>query len=281
MSRVKDTSNNTLATYKWLADGRKASAVNGDNTFGLEYLGSLVYKKNGGTLELESTAFGGGRINKASNDYEVNYFLTDHLGSTRAVFNAASGEVAERNNYHSFGQRWDTGGSAITPNRYRFSGKEEQGVFGLPYSDFGVRMYDPATGRWIVVDPLARKYYRISPYAYVGNNPIRRIDPDGRTWVDLIGNPMWENGNFTNYATPAFKRGTAAMRATETGREAFENVANMSANIGYIISPGTKYKTENEVTTLVKGSFVPGEGQSVNENGGVDGTIIIYEGSVG
>jgi hypothetical protein len=29
------------------------------------------------------------------------------------------------------------------------------------------------------VDPLAEKYYSISPYAYCANNPINRIDPDG------------------------------------------------------------------------------------------------------
>ena len=29
------------------------------------------------------------------------------------------------------------------------------------------------------MDPLAEKYYSISPYAYCGGNPVNRIDPDG------------------------------------------------------------------------------------------------------
>ena len=58
--------------------------------------------------------------------------------------------------------------STSSPNRWLFSGKEDQSFLGagIPLLDFGARMYNPAIARWTAADPLSEKYYGISPYVY-------------------------------------------------------------------------------------------------------------------
>ena len=116
------------ADYTYLADGQKITAVNANNS-GYEYLGSFVYTRNNNVISLESASFNGGRIEKASNGFEINYFITDQLGSTRAVVNQ---------------------NMVTSSNRYTNNGKDDQNFFVLKYLDYGARMYDPSIGRWNV-----------------------------------------------------------------------------------------------------------------------------------
>jgi RHS repeat-associated protein len=53
-------------------------------------------------------------------------------------------------------------------------------MHGFDSYDFGARGYYPTIGNFKSVDPLCEKYYRISPYAYCLNNPVKYVDPDGR-----------------------------------------------------------------------------------------------------
>ena len=125
------------------------------------------------------SVFSYGRIVKKDGAVQPEYHVNDYLCSVRVVTDA-DGEVLERNDYSGFGKRLAS--SAGSANRYRFSGKEEQGFAGVPWQDFGARMYDPDLARWTTPDPLAEKYPGISPYVYCNSNPVNFVDPDGEAW---------------------------------------------------------------------------------------------------
>lgn len=70
------------------------------------------------------------------------------------------------------------------PNKFKFGGKEEQTDLALNTIDWGWRQYDPAIGRWNVIDQWAEKYNTTSPYAFVANNPILKKEIDGRRYLE-------------------------------------------------------------------------------------------------
>ncbi|WP_390456496.1 RHS repeat domain-containing protein, partial [Chryseobacterium sp. Alg-005] len=124
-----------------------------------------------------------------SNQYIYNF--TDHLGNVRLSYTDTNkdgiiqprqykvlqctgsgwsqmcidywkpGEIVENNNYYPFGMLHNYTATTQNAYQYKFNGKElqENGMY-----DYGARMYMPDIGRWGVVDPLAEKMTRHSPY---------------------------------------------------------------------------------------------------------------------
>ncbi len=138
-----------------------------------DYVGNKIYE-NGA---LKRVLIDGGYIEGGTYYFYVN----DHLGNNRAVARA-DGPMFQRNHYYPFGMTFaDSYNSNIQP--YKYNGKELDRKHGLNLYDYSARYYDQAIGRFTTVDPLAEKYYSWSPYAYVMNNPLKYIDPDGKAII--------------------------------------------------------------------------------------------------
>lgn len=170
---ITKTSTGETLNYTYDASGQKLRKVYGTST--RDYIGGIEY--NNGTIEFIQTEEG--RALPGSG-YSYEYMLKDHLGNIRATVKQ-TGEIVQVQDYYAFGLEMNPG-NAKTPspnNLYRYNGKEKQTELNLDQLDYGARFYDPVIGRWSVIDPLADKMRRHSPYNYVFDNPIRFIDPDG------------------------------------------------------------------------------------------------------
>ncbi len=138
--------------------------------------------------------------------------LGDHLGSTAAVLDLATSELAERTTYLAYGatdsdyrpERW-----GAFREDYRFTGKEEDREVGLVY--FGKRFLSPALGRWMSADPLAVHVpgrADANLYAYVSGAVLQAVDPVG------LEDSWWDT------AVSAVKSAGAVV--VEKGKEAVE-----------------------------------------------------------
>jgi len=102
----------------------------------------------------------------------------DGGGNVTGLVDAASGAVAATYAYDPFGNLLATTGSqsAVDANPFRFSTKYFDSETGLYY--YGYRYYSPQIGRWMTRDPM-QEGGGVNVYAFVNNDPINKIDPDG------------------------------------------------------------------------------------------------------
>ena len=197
--------------YLYNATGQKLkkTVTEGTTITTTDYLSGFQYKN----LVLQFFPHAEGYVNATEEmvvmggtSYRFNYVFnyTDHLGNIRLSYSLDPStkvlKIIEENHYYPFGLKHSGYNSDkmmytkeaevlkikpvpplfITSYKYRFTNKEWQDELGLNEYAFGWRDYDPAIGRWNVIDQLSEKYISTSPYAFVQNNPVVNREIDGR-----------------------------------------------------------------------------------------------------
>jgi RHS repeat-associated protein len=149
------------------------------------------------------------------------YYASDQINSTRIITNS-SGAVVYSAVFDPYGGLQKQWVNTYQPS-LKFSGKERESKSEMDY--FGARYYDHLKYRFISVDPVINKEEALTNpqlwnlYSYCGNNPVSRMDPDGR-YVIANSDRMIFN--------------LAMMSVTSTGGGIFDSLNNDSRTWAFI-----------------------------------------------
>jgi len=217
---VRDAQGQVLAVYQYKLDG-SGVVTEGDwleqHLYGSSRLGVLSPGKVLSGAKLGSDAY----VEEEDKTKEAGrrlFELTNHLGNVMVTINdglnpagtTPNTHVMSAQDYYPFGMQmpgrtYIAGGSLNY--RYGFNGKENDNeVKGAgDQIDYGMRVYDPRVGRFLSVDPLAKKYPELTPYQYASGNPIMNIDIDGLEgfwyffkhgdWIGAFNSISWNDAN--------------------------------------------------------------------------------------
>jgi RHS repeat-associated protein len=216
-------------SFTYDADDRQLTSIVAGISASYSYdgQGRRVKKSSGGITTIYVYSFDGKLIAEYTNPTQIAqpggtaYLTPDHLGSTRAVTDRA-GNIRARHDYLPFGEELDAGIAGRTTQigytqpdstRQRFTSKERDSESKLDF--FGARYYASHHGRFTSVDPAMGSAVLSLPqswnrYAYVLNNPLNIIDPDGMLWVAAGGYLYWDNNEGLTEAQAVKKYGTGA-----------------------------------------------------------------------
>lgn len=177
--------------YIYSADGEKLfvkEIPSAGSSTGTEYAAN--YRLDNNVLTMIHTDAGYYTLFPASpggtgSVYRHFWYLKDHLGNNRVLADG-SGDVYAVHHYDPYGGDIPVV-STTTTSSFPFGAKDSPYKYGdkewnstTSTYDFEARQLSPAFHRFTTMDPLAEKYYGISPYAYCANNPVNMVDPEGR-----------------------------------------------------------------------------------------------------
>jgi RHS repeat-associated protein len=113
----------------------------------------------------------------------IRFQFDNHLGSAVLELDDHASVITYEEYYPYGSTSFEAAETAsdVSKKRYRYTGKERDEETGFYYH--GARHYAPWLGRWTACDP-ARSDPSLTPYDYAANNPIKWIDPKGKSPED-------------------------------------------------------------------------------------------------
>lgn len=168
-----------ITEYVYDAAGNRLIArTSKENTL---YLGATrITVAKGGTTAVATRTLdlGSGHQAVIDNDGSVSFTIADHQGSGQLAVEAANQQLTQRRTL-PFGGARGTEPSNWPGVQGFVGGVDDSDSTGLQH--LGSREYDPATGRFLSVDPLITPGdpQALNGYAYGNNSPLTFSDPDG------------------------------------------------------------------------------------------------------
>jgi RHS repeat-associated protein len=110
------------------------------------------------------------------------FYGYDGAGSVRTLTDT-TGTVTDTDDYDAWGNAVSTSGT--TPNAYLYQGEQYDSDLGLYY--LRARYFNPSTGRFLTTDPDAGAVSdpaTLHRYLYATGDPVNRLDPTGRTFME-------------------------------------------------------------------------------------------------
>ena len=170
-------------TYSYDAGGQRVRKMSGSTMthFNYDQDGQLLGQYSGTTPSQEYVWLGGipvAVLNGASQDPEVLYVFSDHLGAPRVMIDKNNGGrwrwISEP--FGTTAPEEAPGGLAPVTLNLRLPGQYFDKESGLSYNYF--RDYDGTIGRYVQSDPIGL-HGGLNTFLYVDGDPVSQVDPNG------------------------------------------------------------------------------------------------------
>ena len=210
-NRLAKVDGGATANYYYDAEGRRVH----------NYMGGVLYDLGGHVFAEVVGGWNRGEVyagnrHIATYAYSTEFFPhTDWLGTERARSNV-SGTLGETCTSNPFGEALTCSSPDYSP--MHFTGKERDSESGL--DNFETRYFGSSLGRFMSPDAAniagdldeSGNPQSWNPYAYVRNNPINAVDPNGEDCVYAgdfknSGTVLVERGDHCSYASGSYVEG--------------------------------------------------------------------------